>query len=237
MSQESTPGTGTGEIAMQIRGVYSWTPPETEPGEGIAIRTNRGDIPGILHQAQDSRLAVIWVYGARGGYGGPGGGTYTRLAEQFVTQGITSLRLDYRKPNHLPECVLDLLAGVAFFKGLEYHPVVVVGHSFGGAVVISAGAGSTHVKGVVCLSSQTYGADQAPLVSPRPLLLVHGKADTRLPFYCSQQIYDHAREPKQLVLYEGAEHRLDECKDELEQLLSDWIPATLAAPVAGDAGS
>jgi hypothetical protein len=43
------------------------------------------------------------------------------------------------------------------------------------------------------------------------------------------QIYHWAHEPKQLVLYEGAEHRLEECAEELEQLLTQWIPATLQA--------
>nr|MCS5657206.1 alpha/beta hydrolase [Dehalococcoidia bacterium] len=190
----------------------------------------RGDIPIIVHRAKDSKLGVVWVCGARGGFGGPGPGTYMKLAEQFTEQGITSLRLDYRDPNNLPECVLDLMAGVAFFKGQGFEPVVIVGHSFGGAVVIAGGAVSSHVKGVVCLSSQTYGSDAVGQLTPKPLLLVHGKSDTRLPFSCSQQIYDRALEPKQLVLYDGAEHRLEECRDDLEQLLSDWIPATLAAP-------
>jgi hypothetical protein len=45
------------------------------------------------------------------------------------------------------------------------------------------------------------------------------------------QIYHWAQEPKQLVLYEGAEHRLDECADALDQLLTQWIPATLRAAV------
>ena len=54
-----------------------------------------------------------------------------------------------------------------------------------------------------------------------------GKADKRLPYTCGVQIYDWAREPKQLVLFEGAEHRLDECAAELDQLLTQWIPATL----------
>ena len=183
-----------------------------------------------MHRAKDSKLGVVWVCGARGGFGGPGPGTYMKLAEQFTEQGITSLRLDYRDPNNLPECVLDLMAGVAFFKGQDFEPVVIVGHSFGGAVVIAGGAVSSHVKGVVCLSSQTYGSDAVGQLTPKPLLLVHGKSDTRLPFSCSQQIYDRALEPKQLVLYDGAEHRLEECRDDLEQLLSDWIPATLAAP-------
>jgi pimeloyl-ACP methyl ester carboxylesterase len=36
--------------------------------------------------------------------------------------------------------------------------VVLVGHSFGGAVVITAGAVHDRVAGVVALASQTYGA-------------------------------------------------------------------------------
>jgi hypothetical protein len=150
------------------------------------------------------------------------------LAERFRELGISSLRLDYRQPNQLAECVLDLLAGAAFFRSYGHQPVVVVGHSFGGAVVIAAGALSSHICGVVSLSPQTYGANMAGQVSPRPLLVVHGKADTRLPYSCGAQIYDWAREPKRLVLYEGAEHRLEECREELEELLSAWIPETLA---------
>ena len=57
--------------------------------------------------------------------------------------------------------------------------------------------------------------------------MAHGKADTRLPFSCALQIYEWAKDPKELVLFEGAEHRLEECRDELETLLSAWIPATL----------
>jgi pimeloyl-ACP methyl ester carboxylesterase len=67
--------------------------------------------------------------------------------------------------------------------------VVLVGHSFGGAVVITAGAVHDRVAGVVALASQTYGARLAGQLAPRPLLVVHGKADTRLPYTCGVQIY------------------------------------------------
>ena len=69
----------------------------------------------------------------------------------------------------------------------------------------------------------------AGLLSPKPLLEVHGKADTRLPYSCGEQVHSWAKEPKELVLYEGAEHRLEECGEELEDLLRQWIPATLGA--------
>jgi len=219
------------EEMMSIRDVQGIPLPDGDVGEGLQFQTSRGDFKAILHRAPDTDQAVIWVCGARGGFGGPGPGTYARMAEQFSGNGITSLRLDYRSPNDVFECALDLLAGVAYLKSAGHQPVVVVGHSFGGAVVIAAGANSDHIKGVVALSPQTYGAGMAGQVAPRKLLVVHGKADTRLPFSCGQQIYDLAQEPKEIVLYDGAEHRLEECRDGLETLLGKWIPETLASKI------
>jgi hypothetical protein len=214
---------------MQIHEVQSGPPHEGDVGRGLVFRTSRGDLPGILHAPPDSKQGVIWVCGARGGFGGPAKGAYSRLAESFTRQGISSLRLSYRQPNVFPECTLDLLAGVTFFESRGYGPVIIVGHSFGGAVVIAAGAASRHVAGVVSLSPQTYGANMAGLLSPTPLLVVHGKSDTRLPYSCGVQVHNWAREPKELVLFDGAEHRLDECREELEGLLTRWIPETLSS--------
>ena len=235
MAEEQAPGSGDtqDDFSLQIRELYTGPPPEGDVGQGLLFHTNGGDISAIFHEATDSNQAVIWVCGARGGFGGPGPDTYARLSQEFIDRGITSLRLDYRLPNSLVDCALDLLVGVSFLKGTGYGPVVLVGHSFGGAVVIAAGAATSHVTGVVALSPQTFGAQRASQLSPRSLLVVHGKSDTRLPYSCAVQIHEWAREPKQLVLYDGAEHGLRECREELEDLLRQWIPATLAAnPVA-----
>lgn len=235
----TTPGQRPESVAelIELFRVTDAPLPDGDTGAGLKFHTNRGEFSGIVHKAENSDRAVIWVCGARGGFGGPGPGTYARLSEQLTGKGITSLRLDYRFPNDLLECVLDLLVGVAHLKETGHGPVVVVGHSFGGAVVIAAGASSDHIKGVVSLSPQTYGAGMAGQIAPRKLLVAHGKADTRLPFSCALQIYEWAQEPKEVVLFEGAEHRLEECRDELETLLCAWIPATLEEeieiPVAG----
>jgi alpha/beta superfamily hydrolase len=200
----------------------------------VLLQTDRGDIQAILHQAQEAQHGVIWVCGARGGFGGPGQGVYARLAEALRQERITSLRLDYRHPNVLPECVLDILAGVAYLQQCRVRSIVLVGHSFGGAVVIAAGTLTPRAVGVVALAPQTYGARMAGQLAPRPLLVVHGKADTRLPYSCGVQIYQWAQEPKQLVLYEGAEHRLNECAEALEQLLTQWVPTTLRSAIAAE---
>ena len=223
------PSENGGRLGIRVEQALVGPPHEGDTGEGLVIRTNRGDIRAILHAAPDAKRAVIWVCGARGGFGGPASGLYADLAQEFTAQGITSLRMDYRHPNEIQECALDMLAGINFLRAMEYGPAVVVGHSFGGAVVIAASAFSDHVAGVVSLSPQTYGAQGAGMLSPTPLLVVHGKADTRLPFSCAVAIHDWAREPRELVLYEGAEHRLDECRAELMDLLRNWIPAKLSA--------
>jgi alpha/beta superfamily hydrolase len=211
-----------------IYGIDTSAPHEGDTGEGVVLHTSVGPIKAILHMsAGGGERAVLWVWGARGGYAGPAEGIFAHLAEAFTAQGITSLRLNYRHPGVYSESVLDALAGLAFLNRKGCSAIAVVGHSFGGAVAITAGSFTDPVATVVALSPQTYGAQSARFVSPRPLLIVHGLNDTRLPPMCARQIYQWADEPKELILYPGAEHGLRECKDELHALLGRWIPEKL----------
>src|SRR5713101_1261216 len=205
--------------APSIFGVDTGPPHEGDTGQGVVLHTTLGPIKAILHQSAQG--------GARGGYAGPAEGVFAHLAEAFSAQGLTSLRLHYRHPGVYVESVLDVRAGLAFLQGRGCARVVLVGHSFGGAVVIAAGTLTDQVVAVVALSPQTSGAQGAVYVAPRPLLIVHGLADTRLPPSCARQIYQWADEPKELVFYPGAEHGLRECKGELHDLLRRWIPAKL----------
>ncbi len=221
--------------APPILSVSTGPPHEGDTGEGVVLTTDRGEIKAILHPSADGgEQAVLWVWGARGGYTGPAEGIFANLAEEFKPQGISSLRLNYRNPADYTESVIDVLSGLEFLKGRGHSHVALVGHSFGGAVVITAAVLSDQVVAVVSLSPQTYGARGAPQVSPRPLLIVHGLEDTRLPPNCARQIHQWAREPKELVLYQGAEHGLRECKDELHELLRCWIPEKLGNRDGGD---
>jgi fermentation-respiration switch protein FrsA (DUF1100 family) len=200
--------------------------------ERVVLETDRGAITGFVHPAgPDGGLgpaAVVWVGGAGGGTEGPAGGLYSTLATRLQPHGISSLRLDYRQPNVLVECITDVLVGLAWLEDSGgVRRAAVVGHSFGGAVVIDAGALSPIVKDVIALSSQTYGADLVGEVSPRTLLLVHGEADRVLPAQCSRQLYAAAQEPRELVIYPGAGHGLDECAAALHTLLYEHLRAQL----------
>jgi len=212
-------------LEIRVTGADPDTSPsrEDEGGSPLTLHTTRGDLRVAFHQSPDPHAGIVWVWGAQGGLDGPADRIYATLADELLTSGITSLRVDYRQPRVLMESVMDTLAGVSFLKGLGYRSVALVGHSFGGAVVITAAPISEEVTAVVALSSQTYGAQDARLVAPRPLLLVHGEDDQRLPPRNSRTIYLWANEPKEIVLYPGAGHGLRQCKDELHDLLKRWL--------------
>jgi hypothetical protein len=196
--------------------------------ETVMLSTSRGAVACRLHAAEHGDAGVVWVFGAGGGLGGPAGGLYARLGRQLLADGITSLEVAYRRPGDLAECVLDALVGVAYLGTLGRTRVVLVGHSFGGAVVITAGAMSDRVIGVAALSSQTAGTSAVASLAPRPIFVAHGTADEILPHACSRDIHTRALEPRRLVLYPGCRHGLDQCREELDRDLSAWLREVVA---------
>jgi dienelactone hydrolase len=214
------------ELSLSIEGVA--LAPEGEADYRLILRTSRGDIPGRFTVCEGETGAAVLVGGASGGLDGPAGGIYARLASALRARRVSTLRLHYRRPGELEECVLDVLGALSFLKGVGATRAVVVGHSFGGAVAIRAGVLSPMVVGVVALSSQLHGARDVAQLSPRPLLLVHGMDDQVLEATASETIYQWAEEPKRIVLYAGAGHGLQECREELNELLAQWIPERAA---------
>ena len=201
-------------------------------GHSAVLKSSRGDIEAVHHPVTDAHGAVIWVGGTDGGVMGPADDIYLTLATDLAAEGIASLRIAFRvlgSPGNLDEAVYDVLTGIAFLKAGGITRVGLVGHSFGGAVVIDAAARAPEATAVVTLSSQTAGTEAAPQVSPRPLLLVHGQEDQRLPPWCSQNIYARAHQPKELVLLPGARHSLRQAREEVRQLLRSWLAERLKA--------
>lgn len=198
----------------------------------VIIKTSRGEITGVLHAREGAPGAAIYAGGALGGLDGPAKSIYARLAETLASPeseaGLTGLRLHYREPGEFEECVLDVLAGVSFLRGVGAQRIALVGHSFGAAVVIKAGELSEAVAGVAALSSQLYGTRTVERLSPKALLLVHGSADGILDCAASKEIYGRAQEPKRMVLYEGADHGLGSCAEELFELLQGWLIEVVA---------
>jgi len=85
------------------------------------------------------------VAGAGGGAYGPSG-VYPHIANELASLGIPALRSEYRVPNAIGESVEDAMSAVNYL--VEKHGVdkcVLIGWSFGGAVVITTGVNSDHV--------------------------------------------------------------------------------------------
>ncbi len=217
---------GDARSDLDLRGVERRD--EAEGLERLRLLTDAGAVECRWHPAPAGNAAVLWVFGAGGGLGGPAGGLYTRLGQQLRPRGVASLEVAYRHPGRLGECVQDVLLGLAWLAGEGRRQVALVGHSFGGAVVITAGAASEAVIAVAALSSQARGTEAAAALSPRPLMVMHGTDDEILPDACSRDIYERARQPKELILYPGCRHGLDQCREELDRDLAGWLERVIA---------
>ena len=115
------------------------------------------------------------------------------------------------------------------------RPRYIFGHSLGGAVAIDLASSVKDESGVLVESTFTSIPDVFDsmrwgwlpvnwLITQRfdsvdkvaaigsPLLVVHGTADPLIPARLGQQLFDAAREPKRLILVEGASHHNTQSK-------------------------
>ena len=196
---------------------------DAEGFQPVTLETDRGPVEARYYPVPGGDLAALWVGGVGGGFDTPARGLYPRLAADLTADGITSLRLRFRDPRDLEEAVYDLLCGLSFLGRQGIHHVALVGHSFGGAVVVQAAASN---RGAVCtvvtLATQGYGTDPVGDLSC-PILLIHGEADEILPPSCSIHVHRKARDPKKLVLVPGTGHALDETSEAVCREVRDWL--------------
>lgn len=195
----------------------------------VEVVTTSGVIPCVRHGGLgdgEAALAVL-VGGALGGLSGPAGGLYQRVAER--TGGI---RLHYRRPGDLEACVADvvLLADLLLRRGAAR--VALVGHSFGGAVAVSAGVAlGERCAGVVTLATQAPGCERVDELRA-PILCVHGEADAILPHLASRFVHDLAGGPKELLVLPGEGHLLTGAAELLDERVTSFLVSVLGA---GDA--
>ncbi|MBX6342757.1 MAG: dienelactone hydrolase family protein [Thermomicrobiaceae bacterium] len=190
----------------------------------VTVTTDRGEIAMRFYGVPDARVAALWVGGVGGDFDSPARDLYPDLCERLKQDQVASLRVQFRHPTELEEAVLDVLAGVTYLEEAGIERIGLVGHSFGGAVVIQAAAAAESVATVVTLATQSYGASVVDRLGPRcSILLIHGADDQVLPPSCSTYVHRLAREPKRLIVYDGADHGLDQVADELRRVVRAWL--------------
>jgi len=60
-------------------------------------------------------------------------------------------------------------------------------------------------------------------ISPSPLFVIHGSADQSVPVEEARMLYEQAKEPKQLLVLEGADHRFSEHLVPVWDAFFDWL--------------
>ena len=168
------------------------------------------------------------VGGIGGDFDTPANNLYPRLCSDLKEIGISSLRVKFRYATDLTEAIIDVLVGLEFLKTENIKDFGLIVHSFGGAVVVQAAYNEKRVKTVVTLATQSYGISPISLLpEDTSVLLIHGAADEILPPGSSVYAYNLAHEPKEIKIYEGTGHGLNEVSDEVYAKVRNWIKNNL----------
>ena len=236
MAGAADDGAATPTTPLEALGIIAKQNVLLAPGlRHFELYTMRGLLTILWHEPPDDGSvevkpgALVLGGGAMGGLLGPAEGLYQRLGEEWSARGVAVLRLSYRRPNDLDACCIDMAATVQLaVGGGGAERVVLMGHSFGGAVAVRVGVGlSEMVAGVVTFATQSAGCEAAAGLQGKPLLLFHGERDEILPVGASEMVRMIAGSGE-LVRIPHDGHLLAKSGDILWDRLEEWLPETLA---------
>ena len=196
----------------------------------VEMYTRRGLLSLLWHEpdAVVQKVGVVMVGGAMGGTLGPGDSLFHALGEALVAVGVPSIRLSYRKPNDMDSCCVDTAAAVQLLVGSGADAVVIMGHSFGGAVAIRVAVGlSEMVCGVVTFATQSAGCEIAGGLHSTPLLMFHGDSDSILPLEASEVVRAIAGTGDLRVMH-GDDHLLVKSHDVMFSSTMEWLNTVFA---------
>jgi uncharacterized protein len=75
--------------------------------------------------------------------------------------------------------------------------------------------------------------DAVELLGGKPLLLIHAEGDERIPSEWSAELFEHAAEPRKLILLPGGHHRSAQHDAELQGVALSWLARQLGAARGG----
>ena len=162
-------GLAAGLIALVLAGCAAGgplEPPKASGIEGPALSASDGSPAPVTQWGPSDPGAVIL---ALHGYGDHGSSTFGKAAEFWAAQGITTIAPDQRgfgrspSRGHWPGAD-GMIADAGGFAAQirERHacaPLIVLGHSMGGGVVMAAGARGLQADGLVLAAPAIWGGD------------------------------------------------------------------------------
>ncbi len=195
-----------------------------EGWQEVTLLSGRARIAARFTPVAGARSAVLYAGGVGGGFDTPARDLYPRLCRELRGEGLAGLQVAYRNSVRLDTSVFDVRAGLEFLRGEGAAALGLVGHSFGGAVVIQAAARTEGVRTVVTLATQSFGTGGVAGFRPGlSILLIHGADDRALPPICSSAVYASAHDPRVLWIVPGATHMLEEASEQVHDRVRRWL--------------
>ncbi len=200
----------------------------------VEMYTTRGLLTILWHEPAEGAPrqpgALVLCGGAMGGLLGPGDALFHRLGVEWAARGVPVLRVSYRRPNDLDHCCVDVAAAAQLaIGGAGADKVVLMGHSFGGAVAVRVGVGLHEmVAGVATFATQSAGCEPAGGLLGLPFLLFHGERDEILPIEASEMVRMIAG-CGEVVRLPGDGHLLAKSDTAIWERLEEWLPALVLA--------
>lgn len=140
--------------------------------------------------------------------------------------------------------------------GVDASRICVRGSSMGGFMAIHSAATSDAIAGVIaiCPSGEEHllrglrrgelemRADAAALeawlgehdireaverLGSKPLILIHARGDDQIPYTWSEELYEHAAEPRKLIVLPGGHHRSAQHDAEIHGVALRWLERAL----------
>jgi fermentation-respiration switch protein FrsA (DUF1100 family) len=141
-------------------------------------------------------------------------------------------------------------------EGVDPDRVCVRGSSMGGFLAIHAAATTGAIAGAVAIcpaaedglrralrrgelemraDAESLDAwlgehdvrDAVELMGAKPLLLVHARGDETIPYTWSEELYEHAAEPRKLIVLPGGHHRSAQHDPEIHGVALRWLEREL----------
>lgn len=222
---------GDMQTPLDVLGIMASQQAMLAPGlRHIEMYTMRGLLGILWHEpVGDARdVGVVMMGGAMGGLMGPGDALYNQLGGDLSARGIPAMRISWRKPNDMDACCVDAAAAVQMMVGTGCDRVILMGHSFGGAVAVRVAVGlSAMVTGVVTFATQSAGCEVAGGLDGRPLLMFHGDRDEILPVEASEVVRAIAGSGE-LRIMPGDGHLLAKSHDIMREEVNAWCDTVFA---------
>jgi alpha-beta hydrolase superfamily lysophospholipase len=142
-------------------------------------------------------------------------------------------------------------------RGVDPGRIAVRGSSMGGFLAIHAAAASDAIAGVIAfcpageddlarglrrgelemrvgdplaLEAWLTASDlrsSVEALAGRPLVLLHAEGDDQIPSEWSEELYEHASEPRKLVIVPGGDHRSLQHDPEMQAVALKWLEGRL----------